>query len=959
MVGGQPMPPLKARKAERLLALLALRPGKAVERVWLAGVLWPESTESQGLYNLRRSLTELRKALGPAAERILSPTVHTLCLDPIGLSVDAVAFQDACARADDAAAIAIVTGPFLEGCTEAWAEGPRRAMEDAYAAARRRLCAAARQSGDRDAESRHLRALLRSDPLDETILRRLMEILAAQGAPAGAIEAYQAFRRRLADCLGGVPAQETRALFERISRDPDPNSAPVDGRGLVAPPHIATPLVGRDRLLGELAERLKTQRLVTLVGPGGIGKTRLAIAWAERFADDCCFVDLAPVTRPEALLETVASALLVTTLPGEPLGDAIARRLRTASVPLLCDNAEHLLDSVARWVVDLLAQCPDLRLLITSRVALGLEEEAVVPVPALSLCDPAIRNPEDILARSDAVRLFLDRARHCAPTFTLTPSNAAAVARICAQLDGIPLAIELVASRVGTISCEEMERRLSSELALFTRGGADRNARHRTLEATIQWSFALLSEPDRRLISELSFLIGTFSLEAAEALHGTREGVVEGVMHLVSQSLLAFDPVDRAGRYRMLETVRHFARARIDPEAARACRERHSRYFCHCVEDYGQTMAGIGNPEVLVPLELDRENLREVLRYGDPESRLRLCAAIWPLWFTRGEIAEGRRWLESALEASKDTTSARAVALYAAGSMAIFAGDYGAARAALFKAFEDECSLDNLFGQVRVLNSLGALGIETGNFAEARDALLASRERVLRDPSRRGLAQVLTNLAGVELALANLDEAEDLLQEAIPMLEASRMEGPLALALSNLGEVALHRGNLDQARAHFERADEISERLGFAYGTATVFANLGRCALLGGNLSEALSRLSSALHRWIELRHPTGIAHTIGWLALAALRLKEGEVAAELLGASERMLQDRQVPVLEGQFLVTIASAIQGRLGDHAFQLRRQCGELLDETAIQDRVRRLGATTERSPCPEGKAGSLR
>jgi len=543
-VQGRPLPPLHSRRSQWLLALLTLRPGQEVARDWLAGTLWPDSREAPVLANLRQSLTDLRRALGTEAWRIQSPTRQTLRLDLAGADVDVLAFDRAARerRGDlDAldAMVALYRGPLLEDCNEEWVLPERAAREQSYLLALERLARAARERNDPDIAIGYLRRVLALDPLREGAQRDLMECLAEGGSYAAAMAQYRDLRLLLRREMNAEPDPETVALFERL-RDrakakaasqatfggvgagadgPSPTPLSPVERGVPRGSPLPVPLtelIGREasvrEVLGLLLGPSRSSRLVTLTGGGGVGKTRLALAvgqaaYQERpgdFPDGVWFADLSALSPLSSLSargelrqipEAVARALRMNVPPGWDPADALQSFLTTRSLLLILDNCEHLVDAVAPLAEILLSACPGLCLLATSRERLGLLGETLWQVPPLPAPDPdavPVQHPRELGAFS-SVALFAARARAVSGAgFALAEGNARDVARICARLDGIPLAIELAAARVRTLSPGQIAELLDDRFRLLTGGSRTALPRQRTLKATLDWSWDLL-----------------------------------------------------------------------------------------------------------------------------------------------------------------------------------------------------------------------------------------------------------------------------------------------------------------------------------------------------------------------------------------------------------------------------------------------------------------------------------
>jgi predicted ATPase/DNA-binding SARP family transcriptional activator len=769
-VNGAPLPRLRSRKGQWLLALLALRHGREVERGWLAGVLWPESTGAQAFHSLRMTLTDLRRALGAEARRLQSPTPHSLCLDLAGADVDLLAFDTAIERGDMPSlerAIALYSGPLLEGCVEEWAFQERQVREQAYLAALETLAAQATQCGDPGAAERQLRLAVAADPLRESAQRALMQALAAGGNYAAALLAYRELRLRLHRTANVEPDPETQALFRQIRTEARGRAGTSAARWLRIPPTAAvvqhnlpvqrTPLLGREREVAAVCHLLLREEvgLVTLIGPAGIGKTRLgqqiATELLDDFPDGVFFVDLAPIRDPALVAAAIAQVLGVREAQGLPLIESLKAYLRPRQLLLLLDNFEQVLPA-ASTVAELLAAAPHMKGLVTSRVVLRLRGEQEFPVPPL--------------APDAAVELFVQRARAARPDFAVTDEYAPLLAAICQRLDGLPLAIELAAVRIKLFSPAALLSRLERRLPLLTGGARDLPARQQTLRDAIAWSYDLLEEAEKTLFQRLSVFVGGCVLGAAEVICHPKTGalppltidLLDGVASLVDQSLLwRKEQPDGEPRFVMLETVREFALECLAASGEEpALRRRHAHCYLSLAEKADARLTGPEQAVWLDRLERELDNLRAGLEWfthaGEAEKALRLGAALWRFWAVRGYLSEGRERLAGLLAWSGRVppqapslrpgtraaggyprsgwrfpplpgpvqTAVRLKALYAAGVLADAQGDYTAARS----LFEEHLGIQRESGDVEAiataLCSLGNIANAQGDQAAAR-----------------------------------------------------------------------------------------------------------------------------------------------------------------------------------------------------------------------------------------------
>jgi predicted ATPase len=695
-------------------------------------------------------------------------------------------------------------------------------------------------------------------------------------------------------------------------------------RSLDARPHNLplqlTSFVGRERELGEVARRLGAARLVTLTGPGGVGKTRLALQAAaaaqEAHPDGVWLVELGGLADPSLVPQAVAAAAGVQEEPGRPLAAALADALRPKRLLLVLDNCEHLAGACARLAAALLLACPGVRVLATSRAPLGAGGEALSPVPPLGLPpagDGAPGAPAPAPARltqSEAVRLFAERAAAARPGFAVTAENAAAVARICRRLDGLPLALELAAARVRALAVGDVAALLEDRFRLLTGGSRAAPPRLRTLRAAVDWSHALLTAPERALFARLSVFAGGFSLAAAEAVGAESGPAVLGLLlGLVDQSLVVAEPLpDGTTRYRLLETLRQYAREALEASGgAEAARARHAAHFLAAVEAADAPPLGpapaatapLWGPEqaaVWRRLGAARDDLRAALGWllerGDGAAGLRLALALAPFW--RGySQREGERWLEALLARGGGAPAAlRAGATAAAGRLAAWRGDHARARA----LFEAAVPLAREQGDRRVLAAaLGGLGQSVGAAG--------------RPPGR----------------------AAALLGESLALHRELGDERGVAGALYALGMLAHFQGQPARAVAHLEEGLAHSRRLGLGAGLIDLgLFNLGLLAYLQGqpDRAEGLARQALALRRDLAqavgkpVGKPGGIGVCLALLAGVASAQGRAGRAARLFGAAERGAESLQQKVVIPQYrddYDRAVAAARARLGEDAF----------------------------------------
>jgi predicted ATPase/DNA-binding CsgD family transcriptional regulator len=606
-----------------------------------------------------------------------------------------------------------------------------------------------------------------------------------------------------------------------------------------------TSFIGRGRETTEIEELLEEGRLLTLIGPGGSGKTRLALAVAsevaQRFEDGVWLVKLAPLSDPDLLPQAVASVLGVRESPGTSLADTLAAHLGTRHLLLLLDNCEHLPGACVSLAEGLLRRCPNLRILATSRAALGAVGEALFNVPPLTLPDPRRGPTVGSLPEYEAVRLFVERAKAVRPDFTLTEANALAVAHICYRLDGIPLALELAAARTKVLSVDQISERLDDSFALLTGGGRTRMPHHKTLRATMDWSYELLTERERTLLARLSVFASGFALEAAEAVGtgGSIDGydVLDLLAFLVDKSLVLVAEHDGEARYRLLETVRQYGREKLEESGeAEPILQRHAGFYLALAE-----RADLMSREQAVwleRLENEHDNFRAALALslgGDAlseegiRSGLRMAVALWPFWYTRGYLSEGRGWLESAIMMSGSVaSSAKAAALNGAGYIALFQGDYGAARALLERSLALYRELRNDEGVASSLIYLGFVAVLSLQDLETVPALeeeaMGLRPR-LRDPLVVANLLLLSGLVAINQG--DLERAVSLHRESLTMFREMHDARGMGHCFNNLGFLALLRNDHEEAAALLRENLRLARQSGYKLATQYSFLGLG------------------------------------------------------------------------------------------------------------------------------------
>jgi predicted ATPase/DNA-binding SARP family transcriptional activator len=848
--------PLPGRKHPRLLAALAVGDGHACSIEALTDAVWGETPPRSARKLLQLYVSQLRKVVPEGAIRT---TESGYALDVNDGSIDAERFEllareagGALARGNPALttslagrALALWRGPAYEDVMyEDFVRADAERLEELRLGVSEDRLDAQLRLGRHKAVLAEVLALAAQHTLRERLQALAMVALYRSGRQTDALDRYADVRRQLDEELGLEPGPQLRALQQRILRqDPEldtPSSSDRSQSTLPIPPNR---LVGRASELAQLREILarRESRLVVLTGAGGTGKTRLAFEAAHQaatsFANGAVIVELAPLHDPKLVAATIAQALDVAEVAGEGSEESLARVLADRELLLVLDNAEHLRDA-APLFARLVSRAPRLTVVVTSRAVLHISGEQVFPVAPL---------PED-----DAVELFLQRARLLDSSFEISDVNEQDVREICRRLDGLPLAIELAAARIRTLTPRAIVERLGKRLALLTSGPRDLPARQQTLRETIEWSVGLLSEMERGIFLRLAVFPGGATLEAAEAVCGADVNTIEA---LVNCHVVRRIDVNGAPRFGLLETIREYAAERLVETGDRDTVRRHAEWCIELAEAAEPELSGDQQADWFATLEAEHDNFRAALEYLDATRQghlqLRLVTALSRFLYVRGHLVEARRLLEQALSNAEDEPPLlRRRALTAASANALLQGDYPAAT----------------------------------NFAQ--DALDAARQS--REP--RFVANALSNLGAIVLAAGDHTRAAIVLEEAVAGARAAGDTRIAALAINNLGDLALTTGDYLRARPLFEESHGILEARGDTANLARSLFNQGAVDFMLGDRERARARFREGLLLAREADDKEDTAWCLEGLAAVAAWYSEGHEATILLGAASALL---------------------------------------------------------------------
>jgi predicted ATPase/DNA-binding SARP family transcriptional activator len=862
---------LGGRRQRSLLALLLLEPGRAVSADRLIDELWDGKPPAGAETTLRSYVSRLRSALSETAV-VARPPGYVL--DIQAEQLDAHRFERLLRSGREALArgAAGLAADRLAAALELWRGPALTDVSDAGALAReaerlnelRLVCLEERIEADL-ALGRHaevvpeLEGLVGEEPFRERFWRQLVVALYRCERQSEALAAYRRARSLLSDELGLEPSEELRVLERAVLRHEIPAAAP--SHELHNLPAQWTSFIGRDVELAQLEALLRSERLVTVTGIGGAGKTRLALETAVRQArvwkDGVWLVDLAPVSDAALVATAVGQVVRVPERPGAPILDVLLEHLREAELLLVLDNCEHVVGACVELVHAALRGSAHVHVLATSRVALGIPGEvdySLEPLPT-----PRDDATADEARAFPSVRLFLERGRAARRDLTADDEGTSVDARICRELDGFPLAIELAAARTRALSLAEIADRLDDRFRFLRYWHRVADPRHQTLRATIDWSYELLPPAERALFEQLSVFAGGFTLEAVAAVSLARDGqrALELVQRLVESSLVVAEDRDGATRYRLLETIRQYASERLQASGAgEASRRSHAEHFLDLARRASPDYVRFDpreHEEGLAALDAERDNVHSAMQWAlgeDGDLALALAADLRHYWLIRGHVRQGLDWLERSLARSRSTASpTRAAGLAGAALLARLSGEFARAQ------------------------SLAGAGLSVG--------------RAVGTPRHVATClNVLTALAGLA---GNYERARAHCDEAVTVARSMGSRRIEAIALFILAEAALETRRYSEVRSAGERALELSRSSDDREGMALALSRLGIGALHEGRSEEAFDRLLEALDYAALLGFPAIGATCCDGLAAVVAGSGDSIRAARLLGAGETL----------------------------------------------------------------------
>ncbi len=913
-LGGRPVSDgaWRLRKAKGVVKLLALTPEHRLHRDRVAELLWPDRDSASAANNLHQALHAARRALKTAAadaDRWLQLRDEALSLgDGDKPLIDLEAFEAAAERARTTGtadayreALALYRGELLpEDRYEDWTAGARETVRELRLGLLVELAEVHGASGEGGTAIDVLQKVVAEDPLHEGAQRRLMELFAEGGRRQQALGQFQQLRQTLRRELEADPEPQTRELYQDIlagrflpaqgARAAAPDRGPAARRQGAAVkrrlhnlPLQLTSFIGRRRELEDVRGALGRTRLLTLTGPGGCGKTRLALEIAEGavgdFEDGVWVIELASVFDPALVVQETAAVLELLVRSSEHAADVLAGQIGDRELMLVVDNCEHLIDACAELAGSLLRACPNLRILATSREPLRVSGEVTWRVPSLALPAAALAPDPDVLDAYAAVRLFGERASDVVAGFSLDDENAAAVAEICRRLDGMPLAIELAAARIALLSPIQIAERLRESLAVL---GDSRTGptRQQTLTATLQWSHDLLDADERALFRRLAVFAGSFRLDAAETVCTGADidsgRILQLLGQLVDKSLVGTEEEAGENRYRMLETIRQYARERLREAREEELVEAAQRQWCLTFAEEAEREAQADAGPVYVRLELEHDNLRAALASAlehDPPAALRLAVALWEFWRAQGDFAEGSRWLDDALARNPERSALRARALFAAEAFDVRRGrvdrivDLGEECVAIYRELGDRSAAAealHIAGFIQHSGFMrwnrtsppgsrleGADGYRSAQRAYEESMAIAAEED---DPT---IAAAVHHAQGIEAHCRGDDEAAiRKMRESVELAESVTGENGAGVWVVTIG-LPLDRDRHGRLRLYFEETVLLFQHVPAAVAAGYFLCSLSLVArtrqdheLAGTALDDALSRFNASGDRF-------------------------------------------------------------------------------------------------------------
>lgn len=947
-VNGKPIR-LPTRKAEALLAYLILH-RNIQSREKIASLFWGDSLDELARRSLRTALSALRKELGEDFVITNRETIQLNPRFPIWIDVQEMERQAKEILSANHHVISgldpeLYRGDLLRDFYDEWVLEEREHYRALWIKALLQYAQALKSNGKYERAIATAQKIISIDPANERAYQQLIFCQSALGNRAEALKSYEEGKQRLMEQLGVEPSEDTIKLYEQIKN--------LDGYGPSTAParsNLPIPLtsfIGREQEIKTLTGIFKTTRLLTLTGVGGCGKTRLAIQFASQFVDEFSegiwWFELASIQDETSLVPAIKKTLGVADHENISPEESVLKYLRTKKhILLVLDNCEHVIAACARLADNILSQCPDVKILATSREALSIHGEIAWLVPSLSL--PPSDQIDDLL-QWECPRLFFERAASYRSDLQLTEPNAAALLRICRALEGIPLAVEIAAARVKTLSLDQLAARLDDKLTLLTTGSRVAQPRQRTLRATLDWSYELLSEQEKTVLQRLSIFYGNWTLEAAEFLCAADDlagsEVLDLMTRLLDKSLIVAEDHEGEIRYHMLEIVRQYALEKLgQAQEVQRLQDRHTRYYSELAQQVLPEWYTNAQSSLIKQFDAHYPNLRVALawglenpqRSGNWEYGLKLVLALVPYWNFQAEFNESQQWLrkvvsqinavlaESDLGPERRTRllSIKAQAIYEMGALSYYLTHH-ATRIDLFEQAAE------IFKEVGDATGLACANLYAAQIASdqgqsdlARQIWLQSLEQFDKVGDRWYAAMVHSFLGAMARRLGNYDESEREFHQAIALYEQIGDQWGRTIMFSHLGMVSLLRGDPEKAREWFQRRFDTTREIGFKNSVALSTLQLGIIDWKSGDYTSMKKHFLEAMPYFHQIGNYASLADCLIGIAWVSAQAGDLEQAAYLLGKVEDINQTfgRKVYFEYDFFNQPLCAELRSRLGE-------------------------------------------
>ncbi len=925
-------------KARALLAYLALHRSRSNPREELVEILWPAEDFSQYRVKLNYALWALRRVLEPpgvVAGSILVCDRYTVRLSEERVTTDVAEFYSSIKRATTeedkgrrlellARAVELRKAELLPGFYDDWVVTERQLLDDMYLGALQQLAVLCRETSKPHRAIEYAQRILAEDALSESAHLDLIRLYLEIGQPGLAQRQLTEMQRVLREELGADLPPEALELFN-TSEGPlsgllnegniPAELEPVEANGTekaprvpVKLPPLLTRFFGREEELRQMEQIFETpeHRLATLVGLGGCGKTRLASEFGRRslsrFSGGIWLVSLVEVHDKEHIAEAIAHVLGLHERGGhvnsERVVSELCKHTESGDLLLILDNFEQLLESGEPVVRHLLEEVPRLHCIVTSRHQLALEGEVEVAVTALPIPSVDDQNvivcPEALLT-VPSVQLFVDRAQAIRVQFQITPRNAQTIADLCNRLEGMPLAIELAAAWTQALTPAQISEQLSDRFELLVSRRKDIPPRHRSLRAAIDSSCVFLSDEARKFFAQLSVFRGGWTVEASHQVCAgdlTTNQALNLLMDLRELALIVAEETEQGMRYRMMDTIREYARELLTPEESAAVASRHADYFCALAEEANHKLAGTEQRRWLLTLDSEQMNARAALDWADSshqiETGLRIASALSAYWVTRGRLTEASSFFERFLQIGEGEPDvepkvrARAILGYAMITWTL--SHFPRTRELSEEGIQIFTEINDPKGVANSLSMLGITELRQGNYEEARSALQESLVVAIEIEDKEGEARAYMNLGNVGLDLGEYEEAKEYQQKSLEIFSQMGDNRRMVLALNNLGTIALAQNDLDAADWYLRRAFSMWQSLGDSHGFIHTYVSLGIVELRRENFAESASFFLDGLRLIYGRGERALCAHVYRSLSRFAAKLEHNDMAARFHG---------------------------------------------------------------------------